>query len=129
MVDSVDFEKWLDRSQQDFKMIEIIKHESFQGLEDSVCYMCHQAVEKLMKAFILKNAKSLFKTHDLIFLLEKCSEFEKSLKDLENCITVLNEYAVSARYPDDFGDKRTIDEANEAYRCVIGVKYKFWKFF
>ena len=56
-------------------------------------------------------------------------DFEKSLKDMENCITVLNEYAVSARYPDDFGDKRTIDEANEAYQCVIRVKDQFGKFF
>lgn len=60
-------------------------------------------------------------THDLIFLLGKCQSYENSLSKVLHSLTILNEYSVTARYPSDFEDKRTIEDAKEAYGFITGV--------
>ncbi len=77
MAGSTDYIKWLNRASQDIKMIEIIKNDGLEGMEDSFCYLCHQATEKLLKALVIKEEKSVQKTHDLVFLLGKCGKYHK----------------------------------------------------
>jgi len=84
--------------------------------------MCQQASEKLLKALIIKNEKRVPKSHDLLFLLGLCNKHDASLSKLTDALMVLNEYSVSARYPSDFEDKRTIEEAKEAYTYIIEVR-------
>ena len=125
MTDSTDHNRWLERANQDLKMLNIINKEGLEGMEDSFCYITHQAAEKLLKAFIVKNERSILKSHDLVFLLGKCIKYKSTLVKLTDVITILNEYAVSARYPDDFGDKRTLGDAMEAYHCIKEVELLF----
>lgn len=122
MADSTDYTKWLDRAGQDLKLIEVIYKEGLEGLEDSFCYTCQQAAEKLLKAFIVKNEKNAPRSHDLLYLLGVYKKHDDSVLSLTDALTILNEYSVSARYPNDFEDKRTIDEAKEAYGCISEVK-------
>ena len=61
------------------------------------------------------------KSHDLVFLLGKCVEFNSGVNALTDAVTVLNEYSVSARYPNDFEDTRTIEDAKEAYELFTQV--------
>lgn len=122
MADSTDYTKWLDRAKQDLKLIEVIYKEGLEGLEDSFCYTCQQAAEKLLKAFIIKNEKNVPRSHDLLFLLGLCKKYNDSVLKLTDELTVLNEYSVSARYPNDFEDKRSIEEAKEAYSFINEVK-------
>lgn len=124
MADSTDYRKWISRANQDVKVVEIIKTEGMEGLEDSSCYMSHQASEKLLKSFLLYHSERLYRTHDLIYLLKKCTRYDKSLKQIFDDASVLNEYAVSTRYPSDFGDKRTLDEAKAAYTHMMNIKTK-----
>jgi len=91
MADSTDYAKWLDRARQDLKLIEIIYEEGLEGLEDSFCYMCQQAAEKLLKAFIVKNEKNGPRSHDLVFLLGLCKKYDDSLIKLVDALTVLND--------------------------------------
>jgi HEPN domain-containing protein len=125
MADSIDYNKWLQRANQDFKLLEIIYTEGIEGLEDSFCYNCHQAAEKLLKAFILKSEKNIPRTHDLMYLLGISKMYDESLLSLTDALAVLNEYSVSARYPSDFDDERTITDAKEAYEYLLFVKNKF----
>lgn len=122
MADSTDYTQWLKRANQDLRLVEVIKEEGFEGLEDSFCYICHQGAEKLLKAFIIKYEKTAPKSHDLLFLLRKCVRYNNSLVKLADPLTVLNEYSISARYPGDFEDKRTLEEAIEVYNCISEVK-------
>lgn len=94
------------------------------GLEDSCCYMSHQASEKFLKAFLLYHSERPYKTHDLVYLLKRCTKYDKSLKQIFNDVSALNEYAISSRYPMDFGDKRTLDEAKAAYSHMMRVKQR-----
>ena len=122
MADSTDFLKWLERAEQDIKLIAVVNKEGLSGFEDSFCYLCQQAAEKLLKAFIIKNENNVPRSHDLLYLLGICRKHDASILILENPLTVLNEYSVSARYPGDFDDKRTLDEANEAYSYITEIK-------
>lgn len=122
MADSTDYLKWLERAGQDLKLVDVIYKKGLEGLEDSFCYMCQQSAEKLLKAFIVKNVKSVPRSHDLLYLLGMCKNYDTTLLALTDALTVLNEYSVSARYPSDFDDKRTVEEAKEAYDFIIEVK-------
>ena len=122
MADSTDYRKWLQRASQDLRLADIIKKDGIQGLEDAFCYICHQATEKLLKAYIVKQEKVAPRSHDLLFLLGKCKKFDASLMRITDNLTILNEYSVSSRYPGDFDDKRTIEDAKEAYQCICEIK-------
>lgn len=124
MADSTDYRKWLSRANQDIKVVEIIQSEGIAGLEDAFCYMSHQASEKLLKAFLLFHGERPYKTHDLIYLLKKCSKYDKSLRKVFDDASVLNEYAISTRYPSDFEDERTVKEAKAAYKHMINIRDK-----
>ncbi|MDO6353824.1 HEPN domain-containing protein [Caloramator sp. CAR-1] len=122
MVDSTDYKKWLQRAQQDLKVIELINKEGIEGIEDTFCYLCQQAAEKYLKAFILYNNQLIIKTHDLVYLLNISKRYAEELKSLFDDVVLLNEYTISARYPSDFDDKRTVEDANLAYESLINIK-------
>ena len=90
MADSTDYVKWLNRAEQDLRLIEIIYSEDLEGLEDSFCYMCQQASEKLLKALIVKNEKRVPKSHDLLFLLGLCNKHDASLSKLTDALLSTN---------------------------------------
>ena len=115
MADSNNYQAWIRRAEQDLRVLRTLHKNGFEEMEDSVCYNCQQAAEKLLKAFLLMKENQLIKTHDLTFLLDQCSHFDKRFKDFEDSLTVLNQYALSARYPGDFSGSRNLEEAMEAF--------------
>lgn len=121
MSDSTDYRKWLERAAQDIRLIEIILKDGIGGLEDSFCYTCHQAAEKLFKAYLLKKNRRVPRTHDLVYLLRVCVYCSRRLKELEDEVLVLNEYSITSRYPSDFEEVRTAEEAMEAYSCITSI--------
>jgi HEPN domain-containing protein len=127
MVDSIDYKKWLQRAQQDLKVIELIHKEGIEGIEDTFCYLCQQAAEKYLKAFILFNNQSIIKTHDLVYLLNISKRYAEELKSLFDDVVLLNEYTISARYPSDFDDKRTVEDAILSYESLINIKNQIEK--
>lgn len=114
MADSVDYKKWIQRVEQDKKLLETIHETGISGMEETFCYICHQGAEKILKAYLVRMNKAFQKSHDLVFLLGKCVELNCELNSLEDAVTILNEYSVSARYPNDFDETRTLAEAKEA---------------
>ena len=121
MADSVDYRKWIQRADQDKKMLEVIYETGIEGMEDSFCYICHQGTEKILKALILRYERDIIKSHDLIYLLGRCVRYKPQLKRFIDAVTILNEYPVIARYPGDLEEQRTVDEAKETYGlfCMI----------
>ena len=103
-----------------------------QGLEakiivtDTVCFHCEQAVEKYLKAFLVKNQIEFPKTHSIMFLLNLCSEVDKSFKDELSEADYLTDYAVEIRYPDDWYEP-TLEETKQAYKIALKVKDSVFK--
>lgn len=98
-----------------------------QGLEaeivvtETVSFHCQQAVEKYLKAFLVKKQVEFSKTHSIMTLLNLCSTVDKSFsKDLSEADN-LTDYAVEIRYPDEWYEP-TIEEAKQAYNIALRVK-------
>jgi HEPN domain-containing protein len=65
-----------------------------------VIFLCHLALEKILKAHVAEFTQSVpIKTHDLIYLVKKC-ELELPEKYLE-FIGKINTASIPTRYPDD----------------------------
>ena len=89
------YKEWLEFAKSDMKNAEILfTHNSYK---DSIWY-CHQAIEKLLKAILSNQGKTVRKTHDLIGLLEETNvNYQKSLSTF---LEELNPYYIPTRYPE-----------------------------
>ncbi len=67
---------------------------------DIVCFHCQQAIEKYLKAFLIYKAQDVEKTHNLNYLQSLCVQLDVEFIGYD--FKMLSEYAVKARYPDDF---------------------------
>jgi HEPN domain-containing protein len=67
MVDSIDVNKWRQRAMQDLRTIANNLKDDPEFLAAVNCYLAQQAVEKLLKAYLLAKQKGLLKSHDLLF--------------------------------------------------------------
>ena len=85
---------------------------------DSACFHCQQAVEKSLKAFLCYHGKDIEKTHDIIYLLSECSNFDSIFETIAP--SNINAYAVQGRYPDS-SLMPEIEETKAFYQLAIQV--------
>ena len=90
-------------------------------ISEGVCFHCQQAVEKYLKAFLVKYQIEFPKTHSIMTLINLCSEVDNSFNEELSHIDILTDYAVEIRYPDEWYEP-TIEEAEEAYGLALEVK-------
>ncbi|MEK7376156.1 MAG: HEPN domain-containing protein, partial [Candidatus Margulisiibacteriota bacterium] len=81
---------------------------------DIIIYHLHQAVEKLLKALIIKSSKRFEKMHFLDRLLAEIIGDYPELEELRDSILELNLYLPKLRYP--YGDEIKTEEAIDVYR-------------
>ena len=113
--------KWIAFAKENLLVAQTIIHEEYAPYH-TVCFMCHSAAEKYLKAFLLLNDRPLKKTHDLSNLLDECLLVDSRLKMLYDYCELLNNYAITGRYPEELSIE-TISEtnANEAIDSVIVI--------
>ena len=105
--------KWLVKANGDLKVAENeIKLSSEDMVTEAVCFHSQQAVEKLLKAYLVTRNIEFGKTHNLEFLLELCIKQDSRFKDVN--VGNLSFYAVELRYPDEF----YTPTAEEARQCI-----------
>jgi len=81
-----------------------------------VVFMCHLAIEKMLKAISAQTTKKVPpKTHNLIYLI-KLSNLKLS-QNLFDFIAKINNASIVTRYPEDFS------ELIKAYPKEIAVEY------
>lgn len=103
---------WINKALEDMRVaeheVELGKSEMVTG---AVCFHSQQAVEKLLKAFLISHNVDFSRTHDVAYLLTLCSEVEPQFSEID--LGDMNYYAVRARYPDD--DSKTISAEEALY--------------
>jgi len=66
-----------------------------------VGFMCHQAVEKIFKAYFMKiKDKTPPHTHDLVGLAQKTGLFDLMAQQQKDYIRMLNPMNIETRYPE-----------------------------
>ncbi len=116
MTGSKNYKSWIKYAENDLAVandLQLQKDYVFQA----VVLHCQQAVEKLIKAYLLYHNKKLIYTHDLLILCKLCSEVDETFKSFEDALNELSLSYRGARYPDDFEDL-DLQDANNALKIA-----------
>ncbi len=85
---------------------------------DTICFHCQQAVEKLLKSFLVHCDVDFRKEHNLEYLLALCMRADTGFAALE--FGRMSEYGVVVRYPAEFY-MPSVEETDEAIRIARSV--------
>jgi len=110
---------WLKRARSNLERAKMGK--VTQGiLYEDLCFDAQQAVEKSLKAMLIKLNQSFPKTHSIGVLLKLIEEADVEIPKNINQAKLLTAYAVDARYP---GDYETVskEEYKEALKITEDV--------
>jgi HEPN domain-containing protein len=113
---------WIDKANNDINNIEIILKSGESNLPtDTLSFHCQQAVEKLLKAYLIsKNEKIIF-THNLADLVSICIKHDKAFESIIEKAEILTPFAVEIRYPDSI-ILPSVEEAKEFFISVLEIK-------
>ncbi|MDI6591715.1 MAG: HEPN domain-containing protein [Patescibacteria group bacterium] len=89
--------EWLIKAQNDLRAAEILYKE--KGPSDTLCFHCHQAVEKYLKAYLVFKNIYFEKIHRLWELAKLCSKENKEFLNFEEELKTLDAYYIESRYP------------------------------
>ena len=102
-----DFKEWLALASHDADTVDLLIRQN--GHADIIIYHVHQAVEKSLKALLIKGGQTFDKTHFLDKLLAKAVQSYPELTKIENEVLAINLYLPKLRYP--YGDVIEFSEA------------------
>ena len=88
--------EWIDKAKKDVRAVEIIRE--YEEMSEIVCFHCQQAAEKYLKALLISKNEEITKTHNIDFLLKKCSKYNEEF--ISYIGSPLADYAVDIRYPE-----------------------------
>ncbi len=94
--DSRDPEAWYARARLDLESASLIHRELRSP--DQVCFLSHQAVEKLLKGSLIESGQEAPRTHDSADLLRRLGKPEL-ISFFENRLGRMDALYVSSRYP------------------------------
>lgn len=111
-------ESWLDKAGHD-----LMSADRLLAIEpmilDNACFHCQQAIEKCLKAFLAFKGRDIERTHNIIFLLSECANFDAVFATIDPLN--INAYAVQGRYPDS-NLMPTAVEAKSYYQLAIQIQ-------
>jgi HEPN domain-containing protein len=113
-------EKWIQIAEKDLLTAKQLS-EASKIVTDNVCFHCQQAVEKYLKAFLVKHQIEVTKTHNIMTLINLCATIDRSFKKELEEADILTDYAVEIRYPDDWYEP-TLEESKKAYAITLKVR-------
>jgi HEPN domain-containing protein len=94
----LDVKEWIRIAEQDYDSA--MKLSGFYPAPlEVICYLCQQAVEKVLKAYVIAKENKLTKTHDLKMLIEKCVQYSPDFDRFVAICSSLLLYSTLTRYP------------------------------
>ena len=112
--------RWFEKADQDLRTAEVISNLAAPLLE-IICFHTQQCVEKYLKGFLVFNGMKPRKTHDLVRLLNECSDIDSAFSKWEEACIQLTVYSVETRYP-NYSYEYSVAEAEEAIAFAAQIK-------
>jgi len=109
---------WFEFARTDLHVAELALD---AGLFNQVCFHAHQAVEKLLKGFILSRGKRVPRTHSLLDLGRLAQELGFP-QELRGKIRILDGYYLPTRYPDAIPNLSHLPQREEAEEALSLAK-------
>ncbi len=119
--EDMEVRRWLLKARHDWSAARKILTSDCEET-DVASFHCQQAVEKLLKAFLVARGIPFEKMHDLRRLLDYCAAADGAFDELRDDVEPLTLYAIAFRYPGPADP--TINEVETAMRVVERV----WNF-
>ena len=113
--------RWLEKPDHD-RRIAALAIEQTPPITDVAAFHAQQAVEKLLKAYLVYKYQEFEKIHDLGELVALCSSHDASFADLRDQASVLTPFAVRFRYPGP------ADPTVEQVHAALGIVNDIWLF-
>jgi HEPN domain-containing protein len=88
-------------------------------------FHCQQAVEKAIKGYLMWHETPFRKTHNLVELVEQCSEVDPTFSELKTAAETLTPYATESRYPDtelDLSSEALAEAERLAAETVVFIR-------
>jgi len=112
--------EWLGKARSDYLFAEASLRE-FSGFYSQICILCHDAVEKYLKAFLVSHGRRPERIHDLLAVLHACAELDQTLADLAPHCAILNDYYIPLKYPSHYPEVIR-EQAEEAFAAAKAVR-------
>jgi len=109
--------EWVNKGDSDFIAAKTLAPQ--KGVENQTGFHCQQAIEKWLKAYLIKQGEELRKIHDLTALVIDCEKYDPAFQELEPLVEGITDFAVEFRYP---GESATPEEAQEALDKTAKVR-------
>jgi HEPN domain-containing protein len=113
--------RWLLKARHDWSAAKKIFSPDAEET-DVAAYHCQQAVEKMLKAYLVSRNREFEKVHDLGYLLDQCVLSDKDFETLRVAVEPLTVYAIAFRYPGP------ADPTPEDVRSALQVVERVWAF-
>ena len=92
--------RWLDKANADFDAAGQLCAQPGR-FREIVAFHCQQAVEKYLKAFLVRCQVEFPKTHDIAKLLDRVGTVDRSMAESLRDADMLTPFGVEVRYPSD----------------------------
>ena len=93
--------KWGIKADHDYFTARRMRFEKDQEVfTDTVCYHCHQTIEKYLKSVLVWNDIDFNRVHDLAYLQKLCATTDPAFTKFS--LQEFSDYGTDLRYPDDF---------------------------
>ena len=99
-IDSLNVREWIRFAQNDYDSA-VVLSERFRPPIETVCFLCQQAAEKVLKAYTIAKTNTRKQTHVLEDLLGGCVQLSPDFDCLRGSCTKLTPYIALSRYPSD----------------------------
>lgn len=119
--DATEVRAWFEKVRHDLRTAEVALAQT-PPITDTAGFHAQQAVEKMLKAYLVWRGCEFEKIHDLRMLAQACAQYEKAFTDWIERVAPLSAYAVRFRYPG------SAEPSAEEVRAVLDVANDVWKF-
>ena len=113
--------RWLVKARHDWSVAEQVLTSGGEET-DVAAFHCQQAVEKMLKGYLVSRGIEFGKTHDLGRLLDHCADSDTQFDALRDDVEPLTLYAVAFRYPGPG------DPSQEDVESALRVVERVWAF-
>jgi HEPN domain-containing protein len=117
--DLAEVRRWFEKADRDRRMAEM-GLQAVPPMPDVAAFHCQQAVEKLLKSYLVWRHVEFEKTHDLRALIELCAEHDQAFFEHRDEVESLTPYAIRFRYPGP--PDPTTEEVRRALAVVEQVR-------
>lgn len=109
---------WAEYAERDWEVAKVLIRRK-RPLTTNSCYHAQQSAEKYLKALLVSKGVDFPKTHDLSTLNTLCNDAGILTGFSPKALTLLTDYAVTARYP---GEAPTPEDAKESLEIAKAVR-------